>query len=75
MRRNLTAPELGTNDWRINLAVKPKMRTHPYFGNVGIVRRINPKSKDVPETMMVELFSNTEKPMLLDEATDDWVTA
>ncbi len=62
-------------DYRIGLAVTPKLRQHKYFGHVGVVRQIFSASENIKELMAVQLFAASVKPLMLREATDDWKTA
>jgi len=57
-------------DWRIGLAATPKMRTHPLWRQVGVVRRVFPS---IREHLVIEVYQDGEVTGF-DEPSDDWMT-
>ena len=63
-------------DWRIGLACTPKMRTHQYYGRVGIIRQIFKETPNLKEHMRIDMPTNDAYVFhSLDELSDDWMTA
>ena len=77
----LTPPTGGTAtiatkaDWRIGLATTPKMRTHYWFRHMGVIRRIHPETQGIRETMDVEIYHGDGETTILNEPSDEWMTA
>ena len=63
-------------DWRIGLAVTPKLRTHYWFRHLAVIRRIYPETPNLKETIDVEIYhGDTGETTILREPSDDWMTA
>lgn len=62
------------NDWRVGLAVTPKMSVHPHHGHVGIIRGIRQESDSIVETVIVEIVTKSER-QIIQDATSEWMTA
>jgi hypothetical protein len=64
-----------SGDWRIGFAVTPVLREHPWWGVVGIVRRIMPESPSSKEFIEVEIYRTDGDHIFLQEPSDEWRTA
>lgn len=62
-------------DWRIGMAVTPKMRSHPLFQQMGAVRKVFPAGGDIPERINVEIYNRTGDTTCIQEPSNDWMTA
>lgn len=75
---------MNQTDWRVGKAVTPKMRSHRYFGFVGVVRGVIAGSPSIRESLRIEMPTATDaggfagwrnSPPAFDEPSDDWMTA
>lgn len=67
----MKCPECGaTFDWRVGIAVTPKMQTHDYFGNMFVVRGLTDDG-----SVIVESYNTPVGRVNLTEPADDWMTA
>lgn len=65
-------------DWRIGLAVTPKMRDHSYYKTVWIVRAVLPETENIKEQLRLEAAVEYGHPAMgkeITEPSDDWMTA
>lgn len=67
-------------DWRIGMAVTPKLRSHRYYMQLAVVRKVHPKVEDTamargkPETIEVEFYGSAGAAWIT-EPSVDWMTA
>lgn len=62
-------------DWRIGMATTPKMRTHPYYRHVGIIRQIHAETPNTKEQATIEIRFPDMDSIILLEPTDEWMAA
>ncbi len=61
-------------DWRVGMAVTPKLKTHMNYGQIGVVRHVRAATENSVERITVELRfygrrGNVEEP------SENWMTA
>lgn len=70
--------EAKARNWRIGMAVTPKLKSHPFFGRVGVIREIvdvgNSEPRGRSEKLMVDVWGQFAVHKLTEPA-DDWKTA
>lgn len=62
-------------DWRIGIAVTPKMRTHYWFRQLGVIRVVWGVNAGSSERIDVELYHGEGETTLLHEPSSEWMTA
>ncbi len=60
--------------WTVGMAVKPKMRDHPYHGMIGVVRRYFPETDNLRARIRLDVFTPDGRETI-DEDADSWMTA
>lgn len=61
-------------DWRIGMAVTPKMRAHYWFRHLAVIRRVYPESGNLRETIDVEIYHGDGETTILHEPSEEWMT-
>jgi hypothetical protein len=61
-------------DWRIGLAVTPKMKDHGDYMKIFVVRKVIPATDSKQEMLVVETYGRIYSSKLT-VPSDDWMTA
>jgi hypothetical protein len=62
------------SDWRIGIAVTPKMRTHYWYRHLGVVRRVHMAKDARSEMIDVEIYHADGETSIVHEPSDEWMT-
>lgn len=78
------AIDVNQTHYLVGKAVTPKLRSHRYFGCIGIVRGVRQETPNIRASIRIEMPTSVDaggfagwhnSPPVFEELMDDWMTA
>lgn len=66
-------------DWRIGMAVTPKLQIHPWYRTIWVIRSVVSESANIKEMLVLQFYGQGRLGQVgcitITEPSDDWMSA